>query len=723
MSMVANMGQRINLTKWLQPTLFYLKRPLRLVQTYEPSNLRADLIAAITVAVIALPQAIAFAVIAELPPQMGLYTAIMGGIAGALWGSSNQAHNGVANAISLLVASALAGIATPMTNEYMLAAGLMAVMVGVFQLLMGFLRLGVLVNFVSHSVIVGFTSGAGLLIIIRQVGPLLGLSLNASNPLVALQDLIFSISNIHWPTAVLGLGTIFAGILLGRISPKLPKALISIVLASVAVFVFQLDEAGVALIGELPRSLPPLAPLPFFDWQLISRLSTGALAVGAIGLVQTIAIARSVATQTGQRLDSNQEFVGQGIANIVSGVFSGYAAAASFSRTAVNYKTGAKTQISVIFSSLFILISVLVLAPLTAYLPNAALSGVIIPIAYGLIDRVEIARIWKGAPGDAAIMVITLFSTLFMDIQFAVLLGIMLSLVLYIVRTSTPRVHVVVPDDNFKHFIHQPGKPSCCQLGVLDIKGDLYFGAVNHVEEIIFAQADQHPDQQFLLIRMHHVNHCDFSGIHMLESVVRVYRERDGDVFLVRVNHSVMSLMRSTGFDEMLGEDHFLDEDVAINYLFHRVLDPVICIYECPLRVFKECQNLPKQIDVAGIPHEADIPEESVFRLSPRGLWRKLHGPAPDILPFVVDVREPREFQRGHVPEAQSIPLPKIMLNTIKLPNDRQIVLVCRSGRRSRRAAYTLQQMGIMNVAILDGGMVAWEAEGLLEAVDYFGSK
>jgi SulP family sulfate permease len=496
--------------------------------------------------------------------------------------------------------------------------------------------------------------------------------------------------------------------------------LASIILASAVVSIFNLGEAGVALIGELPRSLPPLAKLPLFDFQLISRLAAGVLAVGAIGLVQTSAITRSIAAQTGQRLDNNQEFVGQGIANIFAGFFSGYACAASFARSAVNFKIGAKTPFSSIFSSIFVLLAVLVLAPLTAFLPIAALAGVIIPIAYGLVDRVEIARVWKGTRGDAVIMVLTLFGTLFMDIQFAVLLGIMLSLVVYIVRTSTPRVHVVVPDDDFRHFSFQPGKPSCCQMGVIDILGDLYFGAVNHVEEVIFARADENPEQRFLLIRMHHVNHCDFSGIHMLESVVRSYRERGGDVFLVRVNPVVMSLMESTGFKEMMKADHFLDEDEAINFLFHRVLDPVICIYECAFRVFRECQNLPKQIDVAGIPHEADVPEESIFQLTPPELWHTLHSNTAEYSPFVVDVREPREFQRGHIPEAHSIPLPKIMMDTIKLPNDRPIVIVCRSGRRSRRAAYALQQMGIVNVAIVEGGMLAWEAAGLLEAVDFF---
>lgn len=717
--MVANLGQRVNPASWLQPTMFYLKRPLRLFQSYDRAYLRPDLIAAITVAMIALPQSIAFAVIAELPPQMGIYATIVGGIIGALWGSSDQMQNGPANAVSLLVAASLVSIVAPGSQDYILAAGVMAVMVGVFQLFLGSLRLGVLINFVSHSVIIGFTAGAGILIIIKQLSPLLGVAFSTPNPIVAAQGLVAVFPNIHLPSAALGIGTILLVIFLPRVNRKIPGPLAGIILASAAVFIFNLDEAGVALIGELPRSLPPLAKLPLFDFQLISRLSAGALAVGAIGLVQTTAITRSVSAQTGQRLDSNQEFVGQGIANIFAGFFSGYACAASFARSAVNYKSGAKTPFASIFSSIFVLIAVLVLAPLTAYLPIAALAGVIIPIAYGLIDWSEIGRIWKGAKGDALIMALTLFGALFLDIQFAVLLGILLSLVLYIVRTSTPRVLAVLPDSNYKHFVYRPDGFPCPQLGVIDILGDLYFGAVNHVEELILAQAEQHGDQRFLLIRMNHVNHCDFSGIHMLESVVRTYRDRGGDVFLVRVNRPVAQLMQSTGFDTLFGLDHFLDEDEAIHYLFHRILDPVICIYECPLRVFKECQNLPKQIDLVGIPHETEVPSDYIFSLTSQELWRLMHVDTP---PYVIDVREPREFKRGHVPGAHSVPLSTIFLNTVRFPGDQQIVIVCRSSRRSRRAAYALQHMGIMNVAVLEGGMLAWEAAGLLEAIDTFAS-
>ncbi|MFQ5592680.1 MAG: SulP family inorganic anion transporter [Anaerolineae bacterium] len=691
-------------------------QPLRLSQTYAPQYLRSDLIAGLTVAIILLPQAIAFALIAELPPQMGLYAAIVGAIVAALWGSSNQAHTGPANAISLLVLSVLLTDTTPGTPAFVVAAGMVAVMAGVFQLAMGLARLGVLANFVSHSVVVGFTGGAGVLIAVKQLRYLLGLDFTSRSLAETIQGVAAHISETHDLTLILGVGTILVIVILRRLTPKLPGALLSMVVASAAVFFLGLDKGGVAVIGQLPRSLPPVAQLPLLNLDLIAELATGALAIGAIGLVETMAISRSIATQTGQRLDNNQEFVGQGLANIVAGLLSGYPCAASFSRSAVNHESGARTPMASVFSGLFVLLAMFTLTPLAAYLPRTALAGVLIVTAYGMIDRAEIARIWRGAPGDAAIMLITFLGTLFLHIEFAVLLGILLSLALYIMQTSVPGVHSVLPDDDFRYLIQRPEKPECPQLGILDVHGDLYFGAVNHVEQAIHEHMTSHPEQRLLLLRMHSVNLCDFSGIHMLEGVMHRCRERGGDVFLMRVREPVLHVMESTGFYDYLGADHFLSEEAAVTHLFYKVLDPAICIYECDVRAFKECQNLPKRAYPSGtIPLHTEVPAHTLTSMSAQALWKQIHGTTP---PLVIDVREPREFKRGHIIEARLIPLPTLMSDASALPDDRPVVLVCRSGRRSSRAASALNDQGYDNVIILRGGMLAWEAAGLLEAIE-----
>ncbi len=697
--------------------VFFLQ-PVRLFRGYERNNLQPDLISGLTVAVVLLPQAIAYALIADLPPEMGLYTAIVAAIVGALWGSSCQLQTGPTNAISLLVLSTILTASATVTTDAVILAGLLALLVGLFQLIMGLARLGVLVNFVSHSVVVGFSAGAGVLIGVKQLPSLVGLSVESHGLAGTVHELFFQLieTGPHWATAILGLGTILLIVLLRRFSPRLPGPLIGMVAAAAIVGLVGLDQQGVNVIGELPRGLPPLADLPVFELELLAELSTGALAIAAIGLVEAMSIARSIASQTDQRLDSNQEFVGQGLANIAAGLFSGYAGSGSFTRSAVNFKAGGRTPMASALSGLFVLIAMFLLAPFAAYVPRAALSGVLIVIAYGMVDRHEMGRIWRGARADAVIMLTTFLATLFLHLEIAVLIGILFSFAVYVMKTSVPRVASVLPDENFKHFIRQADQSPCPQLAILDILGDLYFGAVSHIEKAISQHRAMHPGQRFLLLRMNRVNQCDFSGIHGLESIVRTYRDQGGDVFMVRVRRSILDLMKSTGFYDYLGADHFLSEDTAVQYLFHRILDPAICIYECDVKVFWECQNLPKPVYPTDIPLHTDIPPDSIAGISPRELWEKLRG--EPVQPLVIDVREPREFKQGHIPQARLKPLPKLLSDPLDLPPDREIVCVCRGGRRSTRATYILQNRGYRQVWVLKGGMLAWEAAGLLEAID-----
>ena len=690
-----------------------LLQPIRLFQTYPRENLRSDLIAGLTVAVILIPQAIAFTLIADLPVEMGLYAAVLGAVVGGLWGSANQLHTGPANAISLLVASALVSIAEPNSSPYILAAGMLAVMAGLFQTFLGLARLGVLVNFVSHSVIIGFTTGAGILIGIKQIEPLLGVTLPNSSVLATLSGAATQLTSVHLPTLLIGTGTIALILVIHKLSPKLPGPLIAMILASAAVFVLRLNHSGVGVIGELPRTLPPLADLPIFKLELISQLSSGALAIASIGLVQTAAISRALAAQTGQRMDNNQEFVGQGLANIAAGLFSGYPISASFARSAVNEEAGAKTPLAALFSGVFALLAMFALAPLAAYLPLSALAGVLILTAVRLVDYKAILRIWRGARKDAVILLITLVGTLFLRLDFAVLAGILLSFAIYIMDTSAPRVRAVMPDEDFRHFVPRVDKPQCPQLGVLEIQGDLYFGAVDHVEESIQQHLARNPTQRFLLLRMHNVNQIDFSGIHMLENVVNTCRSRGGGVYMVRIKKPVLELMKSTGFHGFLGADHFLDEDKAIEHLFYKILDPAVCIYESNTRTFRECQNLVRPDYAVEIP-VMQVLQSTVDEIPPRDLWQRLHQ---EELPAVFDVREPREYQQGHIPKARLFPLPKLLENYRELPDGQQIVLVCRSGRRSTRAARYLQSKGYNQVCVLQGGMLKWEAEGLFEAL------
>ena len=325
----------------LKPILGYFLRPLDIFKNYTLLNLRFDLVAGLTVTVILLPQAIAYALVAELPVEMGLYSAIVATIVGALWGSSHQLQTGPTNTSSLLVLSVLLSVTIPGTPEFMAAAGLMAVMVGFLRLVVGVMRLGLLVNFVSDSVVVGFSAGTGILIAVNQMPYVLGIEIpKSSRVFQTIIDIVLWLPTLHWLTFIIGGGTILFMFLQGRFAPKLPGPLLSVVLASVLVWAFNLPQLGLDVVGELPRGLPPLTSLPLFDLELIGKMSTGSLAIAAIGLVEAASISRSIASKTGQRLDSNQEFVGQGLASIACGFFSGYTCSGSFARSAANYSSG-----------------------------------------------------------------------------------------------------------------------------------------------------------------------------------------------------------------------------------------------------------------------------------------------------------------------------------------------------------------------------------------------
>ncbi len=696
--------------------LKYLTKPYRFFRDYTAENLRPDLFAGVTVAVILLPQALAFALIAELPPIMGLYTAVVASIVAALWGSSNHTHSGPATAISLLVLSALITAVEPGTPEFIVAAGMLAFLAGAFQLILGFARLGALINFVSQSVVVGFSTGAAVLIGVKELPYLLGVDIPSHTFLQTMTDIIRRVTELHPLAALLGMGTIGFIVLARRWNRKFPGEFAGMVLASVFVYVFGWHQQGLNVVGELSASLPPLTRLPLLDFELLVELSTGALAVGAIGLVQTTSIARTLSTHTGQRLDSNQEFVGQGLANMASGLFSGYASAGSFSRSAVIWESEGRTPLSSVLSGALVMAAALTLGSLVAYLPRTALAAVLMVTAYRMIHKEQIIRILKGTRGDALIMLVTFLGTLLLHIEFAVLSGIFLSFVVYIVRTSTPRVTSVLPDDNFRHFTPRPDTPECPQLGILDILGDLYFGAATHVEQEIQEHKNRHPEQRFLLLRMYSVDHCDFSGIHMLERVVKDYREDGGDVFLMRVPEPIRNYMQATGFSQYLGEDNFLADDSAISHIFHRILDPAVCIYECDVRAFKECQNLPKYSYPGEIPVHTDIPIAAIPTIEPEKLWEWIHDPDA---PLVIDVREPREFKRSHIPGALPFPLSSFVFRFSELARDESLVVVCRGGRRSTRAVHLLRKNGYEDVAVMEGGMIAWEDEGYLTAVEY----
>jgi SulP family sulfate permease len=691
-----------------------LIRPLEVFREYRRSQIRGDLIAGLTVAVVAIPQCIAYAAIAGLPPSYGLYSAIVASIVGALWGSSRYLSTGPTNAISILVLSILTPLAAIGTAEYLIAASTMAVLVGVLCVVFGFAGLGMLVNFASRAVLLGFTAGAGMLIATGQLKNLLRLDVPRSPHLWrTLAEIVGAIGETHLTSVVLGLGTIIVILVVRRYSKRLPGGLVALFCAGVVVAIVGVDRLGVVVVGEVARELPQVTGFSFgwmIERDLLGALLTGALAVSALGLVEAVSIAREISRQSGERLDVNQELVGQGMANIAAGLFSGYAASGSFTRSAVNFQSGARSQMSSVFGGFFILAGVLAFGPAAAFLPRAALAGLIMFIAYNMVDWRGVRRVMRTSRAETGIMLATFAATLVLPLEFAVLAGVMLSLAIYIYQSSLPTVHTVVPDETFRHFVEKDKAPVCPQLGVINIRGAMFFGAASHVEDELLRNYESNPGQNRLLLRMHGVHQCDMSGIDVLEGILRLYRGAGGDVYFVQVRPEVRQRMRRSGFEDLVGESNFLKQEEAVEWLFENAIDPAVCIYECEHRVFAECQPLEKHhydIRLPAFPTRFHYPERQLNVPEFEDGLRKNGNQA-----LLVDVRERAEYDLGHLAGAELYPLRHIIEDAEKLPHDRTIFLICRSGRRSTRAMHWLIDLGFEDVYNLKGGLLSWKALG-----------
>lgn len=689
----------------------YAAQPRRVLAEVGRGEVRADLLAGLTVALVGLPQAVAYAAIANLPPHFGLYSAIVASIVGALWGSSRHLSTGPTNAASLLMLAVLVPVIPAESPQYLVAASLMAILVGVFRVGFGLAGLGLMVNFVSRGVLLGFTAGAGALIAIGQLRHLLKLSLPAGADTHSILAAAADPAAAHLPSVALGLGAIVVTLTVNRLLPRLPGSLVALVVATAVVVVVGPATLEVAVVGSIPGALPEPTDL-VATWDLVRSgtprsLLTGALAISLLGLVEAVSISRTIARSTGQRLDVNQEFVGQGLANIASGLFTGYTCSGSFTRSAVNHQAGARTGLSGVFAGAFVLLGTVAVAPWLAELPRAALAGVLMIVAWGMIDRAGIRRVLQSSRPESAVMALTFLATLLIPLELAVLSGVLFSLAMYLYSASVPRVVPVAPDPTFRHLVERPeGAPQCCQIAVMNIRGALFFGATDHVERELLALLEGERPRRWLVLRMHGVDQCDFTGVEMLESVVRTFREREGDVFLVQIRPPVEEILERAGFFELLGRNNVLEPETAIDSLFEHVVDPAVCWYSCGSRVFAECQAIPGGTATIRIPPHRPRPLEPWRQLGVEQLERMVA--AEDAL--VVDVREPEEYEHGHVHDALALPLRSLFVDRPELPRHRPLILVCRSGRRSQRALRLLLELGYERVFMLKGGVLNWKA-------------
>ncbi|MFN4264030.1 MAG: SulP family inorganic anion transporter [Thioalkalivibrionaceae bacterium] len=667
-------------------------------------SIRADLIAGVSVALILVPQSMAYAQLAGLPPVVGLYASLLPVIIAALWGSSNQLATGPVAVVSLLTAAALMPYAALESEEFVALALILAFIVGAFQLSLGVFRLGAIVSFISHPVIVGFSSAAAIIIGLSQLNKILGLSIDTSGHfLVGVMRMLGDIGQAHLPTVIFGVGAIALMVVLKKFVPKIPGVLIAVVLATLiswavgfekkaeaslnqidsgeiarvferinlltleveeleemqrrlearaldasgaeaADLSFQADlvaldldraraalseqkraaravqlrrigdgesavfrprevaeddahdgvvwrfssydgetvrlNGGGSVVGTIPRGLPSLS-MPSFDYRTWLSIATAALIIALVGFTEAIAIAKAMAAKTGQRLDPNQELIGQGLANLSASFSQGYPVSGSFSRSAVNLASGAVSGLSSVFTALIVVIVLLFLTPLLYHLPQAVLAAIIMMAVFSLINFGAMKHAWIASRHDGAASVVTFIATLAVapNLEIGVLIGAGLAIVLFLYRSMRPRVAELARfEDGTLREAKRYGLKCNEKVGLLRFDGPLFFANVSYFEDAVLNLAARHPDAEYIIIVTKGINEMDASGEEAVANLARRLKQRGVTLVFAGVKAQVLDVMQKTGLYERLGGDEnvFRSTDGAISTIEKRLNTRVI---------------------------------------------------------------------------------------------------------------------------------------------------
>lgn len=560
------------------------------------SVMRSDVIAGLTGAFVVLPQAIAFATIAGLPAEYGLYAAMIPAIIGALFGSSWHLVSGPTTAISIVIFTALSPLAEPSSTHYITLALSLTFLVGLFQLAMGLARLGMLVNFISNTVVIGFTTGTAVMILVSQLKNFFGISMpRGMNFLNTCLFFVQHLAEINFFPVIIGILTIFVSYLSRRYLKSLPYMIIAMCVGSGVAFLLNMEygsaQTGLKVIGTISGGLPPLS-MPDLSFNTLQTLAPVSFALAILCLTQAVSAARAIAIQTGQRLDNNQEFIGQGLSNLFGCFFSGYASSGSFNRTGLNYAAGAKTPFATVFASFFLLGIVILIAPLAAYLPYAVMAGVLFLVAFGLVDMKRIKQIWSAGFSERLVFLVTFLATLFVKIEFAIYIGIILSLIFFLHKTTHPIIRSMIPnaDDSLRKFVpaYMP-QQACPQLKFLRIEGALFFGAVNHVEQLILQYEQRSPEFKYIVIIGKGINFIDLEGAELLLQLTKHFRAKGGDLYLYSLRESVSDLLFQHDYIHKIGGKQQISNSKGLLIQeIYPLLDQKVC-HKCTARIFKEC--------------------------------------------------------------------------------------------------------------------------------------
>lgn len=536
--------------------------------SYRREYLKHDVVAGITVAVLLIPQAMAYALLAGLPPISGLYAALASLVIYALLGSSRHLSVGPVALDSLLVASGLGVLFAGAGSEIYLGYAItLAVMVGSIQIMMGMLRMGYLVNFLANPVINGFTSAAAIIIAFSQLKHMLGVEVNASQYAYSLLfQLGQQVGNVHATTLVTGCACLAMLLILRRWFPQLPAALITVALSTLAVWLTELDASGVAVVGAIPQGLPAIG-VPNLEVERLLMLLSLATTIALVSFMESIAIAKRFAAQNRYEVNANRELVSVGGSNVAAGLAGGYPVAGSFSRTAINADSGAKTPLASLVTATLIALTLIALTPLFYYTPIACLAAVIMVAIKGLIDLSEPRRLYKINRKDFCLLLFALFATLLLGIQYGVLLSVLVSIILIFSRiTRPPVVHFGrLPNSNvFRNLERDANAKLIPGVIIFRIDSSLYFANASYLKDKVYEAIAERDDKILaFLIDASTTNEVDTSAIACLQEIVYEFRQTGIELYFTNVRGRIRDTMRRSGFIDEVGEDHFFFSKTA----------------------------------------------------------------------------------------------------------------------------------------------------------------
>ena len=549
------------------------------LRTYHRGLLTRDVLAAVIVTLMLVPQALAYAMLAGLPPEMGLYASMLPLVLYAVFGTSASLAVGPVAVAALMTASALSSFAAPGSPEYICAALVLAALSGLILIAMGVLRLGFLVNFLSHPVISGFVTASGILIAISQLKHIFGVEASGHNVVELLRALLDQWQQVNVITLLIGLGVwAYLWVCRKRLNGWLTKLgmpaswaglmvkaapISAVVVTTLLAWGFQLEQRGVDLVGFVPSGLPAIT-LPSLDQSLWLGLLPAALLISLVGFVESVSVAQTLAAKRRQRIDPNQELIALGMANLGAGISGGSPVSGGFSRSVVNFEAGAATPLAGAFTALGVVLATLLLTDLLAFLPTATLAATIIVAVGTLIDLPAVKRTWQYSSSDGVAMVATLLLTLLHSVEVGIISGVVLSLGLHLYRTSQPHSAVVGRVPGTEHFrnVKRHQVETDEHVAMLRIDESLYFANARYLEDTVMALASRSPSIKHIVLTCQAVNVIDASALESLEAINGRLKDAGAMLHLAEVKGPVMDRLTHTAFyHELTGQVFFTTYD------------------------------------------------------------------------------------------------------------------------------------------------------------------